>query len=216
MPPALLVVAAAFALLGLGLVAASWRAWRRRRVVASGARALTGLLFAALAALAAVLSVATQGYRAFTREEVAAEVTVRPDGPQAFVARFRFADGRVVQHRLAGDQLYVDAHILKWTPLANVLGLHTAYELDRVAGRYASLDDERTRPRTVESLGREKTGGLDLFELRRRWGALGFLVDAEYGSATFFDVRGAAVLEVRVSTTGLLVRPRNGEPNRPR
>jgi hypothetical protein len=213
MPPALLVVAAAFALLGLGLLAGSVRALRRRRVVASGARGLTGLLFAALAALASVLSVATQGYRAFTREEVAAQVQVRPAGPQVFLARFRFPDGRVVEHRLAGDQLYVDAHILKWTPLANVLGLHTSYELDRVAGRYVSLDDERTRPRTVASLGREKTGGLDLFQLRRRWGALSFLVDAEYGSATFQDVSGAAALEIRVGTSGLLVRPSRAEPS---
>jgi hypothetical protein len=35
---------------------------------------------------------------------------------------------------------------------------------------------------------------------------LSLLVDAEYGSATFIDVQSPAVFEVRVSTTGLLVR----------
>ena len=77
-----------------------------------------------------------------------------------------------------------------------------------MAGRYASLDDERTRPRTVASLKSEKAGGLNFFDLRRRSGALGFLVDAEYGSATFAEVQGPAVMEIRVSTSGLLVRPR--------
>ena len=32
------------------------------------------------------------------------------------------------------------------------------------------------------------------------------LVDAEYGSGTFIDVKESAIFEVRVSTTGLLIR----------
>ena len=77
---------------------------------------------------------------------------------------------------------------------------------DRVAGRYASLDDERDKPRTVASIATSKQ--LDLFDLRRRYAALAFLVDVDYGSATFVDVRSPALFEVRVSTTGLLMRPR--------
>jgi hypothetical protein len=153
---------------------------------------------------------ATQGYRALTREDVAAEVHLEPAGRQAFIARFVFPDGRQATHRLAGDQLYIDAHILKWKPVANVLGLHTAYELDRVAGRYASLDDEQSKPRTVHSLATNKA--LDLFDLRQKYTPLAFLVDAEYGSATFIDVKSPAVVELRVSTTGLLVRPKAAAP----
>src|SRR6267378_2754935 len=33
---------------------------------------------------------------------------------------------------ISGDEIYVDARILKWHALANLLGLSTAYELDRV------------------------------------------------------------------------------------
>jgi hypothetical protein len=204
--PALLAVAIGFASLGLVFVVASWRALRRGRVPSFGVRTLSALLFAALAALCFVLVAATQGYRALTREDVACEVKVEPAGAQAFVARFLFPDGREVVHRLAGDQLYVDAHILKWKPLANVLGLHTSYELDRVGGRYSSLEDEQAKPRTVFSLARQKR--LDLFQLRKRHARLGLLVDTEYGSATFVDVRSPTSLEVRVSTTGLLVRPK--------
>jgi hypothetical protein len=165
---------------------------------------LSALLFAALGALCVALVGATQGYRALTREEVACEVRVEPAGAQLFRARFIFPDGHEALHTLTGDQLYVDAHILKWKPWANILGLHTSYELDRVGGRYASLDDERDKPRTVASIATSKR--LDLFDLRRRYAPLGFVVDAEYGSATFVDVRAPAVLEVRVSTSGLLMR----------
>ena len=69
--------------------------------------------------------------------------------------------------QLAGDELYVDAHVLKWKPLANLLGLHTDYELARIAGRYADVDSERTGERTVYALGTPKP--VDLFTLRRRF-----------------------------------------------
>lgn len=202
--PVLLAVAGFFALLAVGFVVAARRAVRGRGLLSASVRSLTALLFAAVAALCVTLTAATLGYRGFTREDLAARVHVTPVGPQSFDARFVYPDGREARHRVAGDQLYVDAHILKWKPFATVLGLHTAYELDRVTGRYASLDDERARPRTVFSIASPKR--LDLFHLRRKHAPLRFLVDAEYGSATFIEVRKPAVFEIRVSTSGLLVR----------
>jgi hypothetical protein len=204
--PTLLAAAALFALLGIGFAMASWRALRRGRLLSFSARSLSTLLFAALAALSFGLVSATQGYRALTREEIVCEVRVEPSGKQTFLAHFVFPDGRQEVHALSGDQLYVDAHILKWKPWVNILGLHTAYELDRVGGRYASLDDERDRPRTVAPLAQSRR--FDLFDLRHEHEQLGLLVDAEYGSATFVDAQAAAVFEVRVSTTGLLLRPK--------
>jgi hypothetical protein len=47
---------------------------------------------------------------------------------------------------------------------------------------------------------------VDAFALRRRFAWLAALVDAEYGSATFIGAAHPAAYEVRVSTTGLLVR----------
>ena len=47
---------------------------------------------------------------------------------------------------------------------------------------------------------------MSLFRLRQRFEWLDPLLDAQYGSATFTPVNRAADLEVRVSTSGLLVR----------
>jgi hypothetical protein len=88
-----------------------------------------------------------------------------------------------------------------------VLGLHTAYELDRVTGRYRDINQERSAERTVYSLVEEKP--VDLFGLRRRYTFLAPLLDAEYGSGTFVPVTKPAEFEVRVSTTGLLIRDVN-------
>ena len=47
---------------------------------------------------------------------------------------------------------------------------------------------------------------VDLVSMRQHYGLLGALFDAEYGSATYAPAAVPAILEIRVSTTGLLVR----------
>src|SRR5712691_4910026 len=193
--------------LGAILVVAGTAALVRARPLRFALRTLSGLLLLSLGALAGTVAIGTQGYRALTREDLAARLTVRPAGAQRFAVTVRFPDGREATFDLAGDEIYVDAHILKWKPLANVLGLHTAYELDREAGRYYAIEQERSAVRTVYSLGQDKP--VDLFGLRRRYAFLTILLDAEYGSATFTPVTRPTELELRVSTTGLLMRDAN-------
>jgi hypothetical protein len=173
-------------------------------------RGTLGIATLALGALFAAGALGLRGYSGFTREDVVAHVRVRPVAPQRFDAQVRLPDGRTLGFVLAGDELYMDAHILKWQPLAAYFGLHTAYQLDRIAGRYRNIEQERASVRTVHSLAPDTV--VDLFDLRRRHAFLAPLFDAEYGSATFVAVSRPADLEVRISTTGLLIR--EADPDR--
>jgi hypothetical protein len=193
-----------FSLLAFLFLLLGIRALRGRQFFRLSISWALALLFFALAALATTVAMATQGYRAFSREEKAARVRIEPLENQWFRAEFYLSDGRVSSFRLAGDELYVDAHILKWKPIANFFGLHTAYELDRVAGRYHQLIDEQTKPRTVFSLSQEKP--LNIFDLRKRYFFLRPLLDAEYGSATFIAAGKRVELDILVSISGLLIR----------
>lgn len=202
----LIAVAILLAVASLAFLVTSLWAVRKRTVLSfptlgsfAGA-----LLFFAFAALFGTLAMATQGYRALTREEVAAVVQIEPVGNEHFRAHFVFPDGEKSTFNLAGNEFYVDAHILKWKPIANFFGLHTSYDLDRVAGRYTSLRDEQTKIRTVFSLSRNRP--FDIFQLRKAYPFFDPLLDVEYGSATFSSARQPATFEVRVSTTGLLLR----------
>ena len=203
------LAAALLGALGGIFIIAGLVALRRARPLRFALRTLAGLLLLSLGALAGAIGVGMSGYRALTREEVAARIVVRPVGPQRFAATFIVSDRPEMTYELAGDGIYVDAHILKWKPMANVLGLHTAYELDRVGGRYDDIARERSANRTLYSLVQDRP--VDLFGLRRRYGFLAPLLDAEYGSGTFVPVRRRAEFEVRVSTTGLLIREKKSE-----
>jgi hypothetical protein len=207
MPGPLTIFALIFLSISLLSFGVSIMGFRKRIFWGGAIGLLVGFLFLTLTGLFVMISVAIQGYRALTQEEVAARVKIEPTGPETFVAYFSFPNGHKETFSLAGDQFYVDAHILKWKPVVNFLGLHTAYELDRVAGRYTRLEDERSKPRTVFLLSKSKP--IDMFSLRERYSLLSPLLDAEYGSATFIPSKESMEVEVRVSTTGLLVRRDN-------
>ena len=200
----LIVTTMLFALLGFIFLIMTIVALKKRKLFGTTMNFVSALLMVSLSALFGTISIAIQGYHALTREELAAIVKVEPTGEQKFMARFFMPDGSEKVFSLTGDQLYVDAHILKWKPLANIFGLHTSYELDRVAGRYAILNDETTKVRTVYSLSKDRP--LDMFDLRRRFTILNPLLDAEYGSATFFNSNSTEEFRIMVSTTGLLIR----------
>lgn len=211
--PPLVLAAAFFGLLGGILVIAGLAALRRMRPIRFILRTLMGLLLLAVGAMAGAVGIGMQGYRALTREDLAARIVVQPIGPQLFSATVHMP-GRLETsyYELAGDALYVDAHILKWHPVVNVFGVHTAYELDRIGGRYDDIERERSAPRTVHTLAPDRW--VDLFALRTRYVVLAPVLDAEYGSATFVRVTEPAELNVRVSTTGLLIRPVAAQPPR--
>jgi len=181
---------------------------RKRKIIGSTISLLTALLCLALAALSGTITVATKGYLALTHEETAAIVRTEPLGGKVFLAHFEFPDGKKASYRLAGDAIYIDAHVLKWKPMANILGLHTSYELDRVAGRYMDIEEEIKAPRTVFLLSEKKP--VNMFNLRVKFSFLEPFLDAEYGSAVFVELKNPAKFEIKVSTTGLLIREIKG------
>lgn len=193
-----------FGVLALLFVVLAVDAFRRRRGTTGVVQVLVGLLFASLATIGGLLAVGTAGYQALTRETVAATATVSQQSDGEYLVSLRFVDGTQSSWLIRGDELYVDAQILKWHPVANVLGLHTGYSLDRIAGRYRELADERMQPRTVHQISDDRA--VDLFGFVRRYPFLSGMVDATYGSGTFAPLRSEGTYEIRVSTTGLLVR----------
>jgi hypothetical protein len=193
-----------FAILSLVFLTITVLTIKKKKFLKTIISLLVTLLMLSLSALCGTISIAIQGYRALTREDLAATVKIEPLGMQRFSAIVLLPGGNAKTFTLSGDELYIDAHILKWKPWANILGLHTSYELDRIGGRYTALADESSKPRTIYSLSANKP--LDMFEIRRKFAMLDPLLDAEYGSATFINTNAAEEFRVMVSASGLLIR----------
>jgi len=199
-----MIVGGVFVGLSLLFLVAGIAGLKRRQFTGVPANLVLALLMLSFSMLSALVVIGTQGYHAMTAEEVAATIETQPTGPQSFQATFHFPDGAKETFQISGDQLYVDAHILKWRSIGTLVGLKTAYELDRIGGRYEHIDDERSKLRTIHSLAEERM--VDIYSLRKKHTFLDPLVDAEYGSATFIKANRMAKFELRVSNTGLLIR----------
>lgn len=200
----LIILTAIFALLALFFLVLTVSSSKKRKIMATSKNFVVTLLMISLSALFGTISISIHGYQALTKEELAATVIITPIAEQKFNAQFIMPDGSKQTFALAGDQLYIDAHILKWKPLANIFGLHTSYELDRVSGRYSDLNDERNKVHTYYSLSQYKV--FDMFDLRQKFALLSPLLDAEYGSASFINSNSSVEFKIMVSTSGLLIR----------
>ena len=108
---------------------------------------------------------------------------------------------------LKGDEWQMDARVITWKPPATLLGLNPIYQLDRLSGRYADLDDEINAERTVYSLSDEVP--LDVWYVAREYPKLTPGVDAHYGTATYLPMADGARFAVTLTRTALIARPLN-------
>jgi hypothetical protein len=181
------------------------RIWRHR-IVAGSLEGLVGLVLLGVAAVMVMISINLYTYDRLTHESKVAEVSFQGIGPQHFGTTLKF-ENKIQILDLRGDDWQIDARVLKWRGIANLLGFDTLYRLDRLSGRYRDIDQEKTAPRTVYSLSEGK--GLDLWLMAKKYKRWIPWVDALYGSATYMPMVDGASYTVFVSFTGLLARPNN-------
>ena len=200
----LIAIAAVVGVIGLVLALASIPALARSRYGRFAVRAVLGLVLLVAGIGLGVIALGVEGLHVLRLDQTVATVIVKPTSPQHFSATVRFPDGHEESFDLAGDDVYLDAHIVKWKPLVDLLGLHTSYRLERIGGRYEDIGQENTALRTVFPLGEPQV--VDLAALAKRFPLAAFF-DAEYGSTTYVPVKEPQTLTLQVSSTGLLIRP---------
>jgi hypothetical protein len=118
------------------------------------------------------------------------------------------SEGRESLYELAGDQWQLDARLIKWPNALATLGVKPGFRLDRISGRYYSLEHERNAERTVYALN-ESQMGVDVWAFFHGSENVPPVIDAVYGSATFVPMADDALYEILLSHTGLLARPLN-------
>jgi hypothetical protein len=194
-------------LTGVLLLISSVRNIRRSRIARSILGFGVALVLFLTAGGALLLSANLESYRRLTTEQPAGQLQFTRLGYHQFNGVFTFPSGDRTDFALRGDEWQIDARILKWRAFANLVGFDTAYRLERISGRYASVDDERNQPRTVYPLN--PPDRIDLWELLRRYQIWLPWFDALYGNATYLPMADGALYEIRVSQSGLLARPLN-------
>jgi hypothetical protein len=167
-----------------------------------------GLALVVVAGVIGLLAWDLFSYRELLGETSVATLSFEQLGEQHYQAVLVNAQGVESQYELRGDQWQLDARIFKWSPALARFGLKPGYRLDRLAGRYYSLESERNAERTVYELNSSQSS-VDSWTWLRSVDSQVPWIDALYGSATFVPMSDGALYEVTLSHSGLLSRPLN-------
>jgi hypothetical protein len=203
----LLAITVLFTLLAVFFVLAMFRNLRRGRVVKAGGSFAGGVTTASVGGAGMVFLTSIYGYAQLTDEQTVATIQFSATNPGSYSARLMVDGERDRVYELSGDEWQIDARVVTWEPPATILGLDPIYQLDRLSGRYADIEDERNAPRTVHALTDEKA--VDVWELTRRFPVLAPGVDAYYGTATYVPMADGARYTVSLSRDALIARPAN-------
>ncbi|MDF1762413.1 MAG: hypothetical protein P1U57_03300 [Oleibacter sp.] len=143
-------------------------------------------------------------YRTTISDQPLVILTIYELDPQEYEVRLQTDEFNEDRYILKGDQWQLDARLLVWRGPGAAMGFEPIVKLDRLSGRYLSLQQERNSERTVYQL----SGGnwVDVWSLAER---VQFWLEAEFGSGVFMPMANGAEFGVYTSQGGLVARPHN-------
>lgn len=143
-------------------------------------------------------------YHRFTDEAAVATLRFEAIGERTYRVTVHPEGQAPQQLQLEGDEWQLDVRMIKWTDWLTFLGESPLYRLDRLSGRYVSIEDARSNARTLHALS--DTPGIDVWAFARQAGDWLPGVDASYGSSVYLPMGDGLAYKVSISRTGLLAR----------
>jgi hypothetical protein len=205
--PILVAIVVAALLIAVPLEVAALRRLRRVQLLRGTMFFLTGGIVLLVGAAVALVAINLHTYARLSYEQEAARVSMRQLAQSHYTVSVQTRNAAPRHYQLRGDEWQIDARVLKWRALGNILGFDTVYRLERLSGRYGDITQERNAPRTVYTLAEDP--GVDLWAVLRRYNEYVPLADALYGSAAYVPMAEGAEYTVSVTQSGLAVRPGN-------
>ena len=178
----------------------------RRRFRLRPIRRAFGLRLLALAGVTTLFALTLVQFLRLTTDVPVAQIELREVGPQRFIATASAPKIGTRDFALSGDQWQIDARVVRWRLPALAAGVPPLYRLDRLSGRYQSVEQESEAERTAYALNPWDVP--DIGELRRRLPNWLPFVDVVYGSGAYMPMFDGARYRVYVDARGaLFVRP---------
>ena len=161
-----------------------------------------GLIVLCFAIFLLLLGLDFQSYKPLLKNQSIANLSFNQIQPQQYNVTVTLGDGQEQSYSLSGDLWQLDARVLTWTESLSRMGLMPGYRLDRLSGRYVSLEEEKSMPRTVHALY-DAGNGVDIWSLLNDSGNSFGLIKSSYGSATYLPMKDGALYSVQLTHNGL-------------
>lgn len=197
-------LSAVLLLLSLAAVVGIVVLWRNKGWFVQWLKGSSGFLLLFIVVVAFFVLSDVWSYKQFNKEQSIATISIYELGKQEYDLTIATPDGGEQRYQILGDQWQLDVRLLTWTGPFSASGVMPLYRLDRLSGRYLSLEKERTHQRTVYDLSPSRW--FDLWQWLRDYS---FWLDAHFGSAVFMPLSNGAIYSVQLTPKGLLARPIN-------
>ncbi|MGA1343560.1 MAG: hypothetical protein ACO33A_11075 [Hyphomonas sp.] len=202
--------------LGLILLFAGFAKMAGLKPFAGVARLAFGSGFLGLAGVIALAGLNIQTYTRLTYERPVASVkfTAVAGQPDAYRAEVVFSDGELLLQAdgtapiFRGNEWQMGAKVIKFKPMANILGYDSIYRLEHMRSLDAAqFSSEAVTEGKVDGiLIVETEPGINVGGLAAKYGSQ-FGIDAEYGSATYQPMGDGYEYEVSITQDALIARP---------
>lgn len=151
-------------------------------------------------------------YQRLTYERELLQLSIGQITDQQFEVRLDYLDPDLDRTNevllVKGDEWRLEAKVLKWHGWANLIGLDSFYQLDRLSGRYRNIEQAGSQLPTVHDLSNQERG-INLWQLKRLMKSNLPILDAYFGQAVFLPLQHAAVFKISIGQSGLIARPAN-------
>lgn len=172
-------------------------------------RGAIGLSLVACAVVFVLAGLDLLSYKQLLNEKPILTISFTKQDEQLYKSTLVFIEeGEEATFEVRGEQWQIDARIIRWLGVFQMLGAKPGYRLDRLSGRYYSLEDERRKDRTVHQITQSEYG-LDMWQWSQQNGRFLPIIDAVYGSATYLPMEDGAIFQVSLSANGLTAKPLN-------
>lgn len=161
-------------------------------------RGTGGILMMLLVVICSALGYELLTFNKANEGEVIATLTFSKIGKQDFNVELVDVNDKFKNYNILGDQWQLDVKLVSLQGLGEI-GL-PSYKMDRISGRYLTLEQEKHDQRTVYELSSNKSPGI--WESIQEYEWLPF-VRANYGSAAFMPMEDGAIYQVKLFQNGL-------------
>lgn len=175
-----------------------------------------GTAFLGIAGVIAFAGLNIQTYSRLIYERPVANVkfSAVPGQANTYLADVTLQDGTKLLEAngsmptFVGNQWQIDAQVIKFKPMANILGYDSIYRLEGMESKLTTqFDSEAVRRGDLHRINIvSQEPGIDVSKLAKQYGSR-FGIDAEYGSATYQPMGDGFEYDVSITQDALIARP---------
>lgn len=174
-----------------------------------------GTGFLGLAGVVVFAGLNLQTYKRLTYERDVANVkfSAVEGAEDSYLVDVTFQDGTKLlqedgsQPILRGDEFEIGAQVIKFQPMANMLGYDSVYRLEFMEGRKSRrFSTQAVTDAQTNGIALAENPGLDVYALAKQQGQ-NWGIDAQYGSATYQPMGDAFEYDVNITQDALVARP---------